>query len=307
MKIEVNTQNENQISTIDNTSNEEKLIKKKHPLLKRTFIFLTLLIILLVSYSRYIEPNIIVTKEYKIESTKLPDSFHGLKIVQFSDIHYGTTIDLKKLNDIIDNINELKPDIIFFTGDLFDKNIVINNEDKTNIINALNRLECTLYKYAIYGDEDLNYNFYKEIMDLSNFKLLDNENTLIYYEDTTPIELIGFNTMSNNPNYIIVTNYVDKIDTTNLYKIVLTHETNSIDHFINYHPDLILAGDTLGGLIKVPFLKPLFLNTNSSKYYREYYKINQTDIFISNGLGTSNINSRFNNFPSISLYRLYKQ
>lgn len=297
------------ITTNEEQKKEEtKNIKehKKHFKLKIIFIILTLIIVSLICYSRFIEPKIIITKEYKIESNKIPNSFHGLKIVQFSDIHYGTTIDLDQLNKIVDDINKLKPDLIFFTGDLFDKNIIISNEDKTNIINTLKRLNCTLYKYAIYGDEDLNYPFYEEIMDLSGFKLLNNENTLLYYEDNIPIDIIGFNCLSTNPNYTIVTNYIDNYDTTNVYKIVLTHETNSIDNFITYNPDLVLAGDTLGGLINIPFLKPLILNDNSNKYYKDYYHINNTDIYISNGLGTSKVNSRFNNYPSISLFRLYK-
>lgn len=289
-----------------NEEEQETIEKKKHPKIKLFFIILTIIIVLFICYSRFIEPYIITIKEYKISSNKIPDSFHGLKIVHFSDIHYGTTVDLEKLNKIVDDINELKPDIIFFTGDLFDKNIVVSLEDKTNIINSLNRLNCTLYKYAIYGDEDLNYTIYEEIMDLSNFKLLDNENTLLYYEDSIPIDIIGFNCLSTNPNYTIVTNFVDNYDTTDVYKIVLTHETNSIDNFINYNPDLILAGDTLGGLINIPFLKPLFLNENSNQYYKDYYRINNTDVYISNGLGTGSVHSRFNNYPSISLYRLYK-
>ena len=280
--------------------------KKNHPKLKIFFIIMTIIIVALVCYSRFIEPNIITVKEYKITSNKIPDSFHGLKIVQFSDIHYGTTIDIDKLNKIVDDINKLKPDIIFFTGDLFDKNIIISTEDQTNITNSLSRLNCTLYKYAIYGDEDLDFPVYEEIMHSSNFKLLNNENTLLYYEDNIPIDIIGFNSLSTNPNYTIITNYVDDYDTTNVYKIVLTHETNSIDNFINYNPDLVLAGDTLGGLVNIPFLKPLFINANSNKYYKNYYRINNTDLYISNGLGTSTIHSRFNNYPSISLYRLYK-
>lgn len=300
--------NEQLLEPINKEEKKEEITEEpqKSSKLKIFFVILTIIIISFICYSRFIEPNIITTKEYKLTSNKIPNSFHGLKIVQFSDIHYGTTIDLDKLNKIVDNINALKPDIIFFTGDLFDANIIISNEDKTNIINTLKRLNCTLYKYAIYGDEDLNYSFYEEIMDLSDFKLLNNENTLLYYEDNIPIDIIGFNCISTNPNYTIVTNYIDNYDTTNVYKIVLTHETNSIDNFINYNPDLVLAGDTLGGLINIPFFKPLILNDNSNKYYKDHYHINNTDIYISNGLGTSKINSRFNNYPSISLYRLYK-
>ena len=143
-------------------------------------------------------------------------------------------------------------------------------------------------------------------MNLADFKILNNESTLLYYEDNIPIEIIGFNIIDSNPNYTIVTDYIDELDTSNYYKIVLIHEPDSLDNFINYNPNLILSGHSLGGLIEIPGFKPLFLNKNSQKYYQDYYKINNTDIYISNGLGTSNINYRFNNTPSFNLYRLYK-
>ena len=236
----------------------------------------------------------------------MPESFHGLKIVQFSDIHYGTTINKKELDNITEKINNLKPDIIFFTGDLLDKNITITEEIKKELISSLNNLDCTLYKYAIYGDEDLENDEYKDILNNSNFKLLEDHSTLLYYEDIIPIEITGYNPIITSPNYTILTNYVDEQDTTNYYKIVLSHEPDSIDKFINYNPNLVLSGHSLGGLIKIPYLKPIFLKENSKKYYENYYKLKNTDFYISNGLGTSGINARFNNHPSINLYRFYK-
>lgn len=284
----------------------EQTPKTKNKKLKNILTFIIILIILFIIYARYICPKFINVKEYKIESNIIADSFHGLKIIHFSDLHYGTTFDTKQLNKIVNKINELKPDIIFFTGDLINKNINITAENKNEIIDALKKLNPTLYKYAIYGDEDYENEYYNEIMNLADFKILNNESTLLYYEDNIPIEIIGFNIIDSNPNYTIVTDYIDELDTSNYYKIVLIHEPDSLDNFINYNPNLILSGHSLGGLIEIPGFKPLFLNKNSQKYYQDYYKINNTDIYISNGLGTSNINYRFNNTPSFNLYRLYK-
>lgn len=283
--------------------NEEK---KDHPLLKRILIYIIIFFIILISYCCFIETSLVNIKEYKIESTIIPDSFHGLKIVHFSDIHYGTTINKKQLERIINNINDLKPDVIFFTGDLIDKNITTTPEIEEELKSSLSKLECTLYKYAIYGNEDYNNEKYKEIITSSNFILLDNESKLLYYKDKTPIEITGFNSTDTQPNYTILTNMIDEIDTTNLYKIVLTHEPDSIDNFIIYKPNLVLSGHSLGGLIKVPFLKPIFLQNNAKTYYEDYYNLNNTNLYISNGLGTSGINARFNNRPSINFYRIYK-
>lgn len=285
---------------------EKNEIHHNNPLLNKIILIGIFIIILFIMYISLIGTKVIETKEYKVESTILPSSFHGIKIVQFSDIHYGTTINKKQLDIIVTKINNLKPDIIIFTGDLIDKNITSTDNIKKELIDSLSKLECSLYKYAIYGNEDYTNKDYKEIITTANFTLLDNESTLLYYKDTTPILITGYNSQDTSPNYTIITNLVNEINTSKFYKIVLSHEPDSIDNFIIYKPNLVLSGHSLGGLIELPFIKPLFLNKGSKNYYKDYYKINDTDFYISNGLGTSGINARFNNHPSISLYRLYK-
>lgn len=287
-------------------SNEKEEETKDHPLLKKFIIIFIIILIILITYCHISATSIIDVKEYKVEAQNIPDSFHGLKIIQFSDLHYGTTINKKQLDKIITKINELKPDIIFFTGDLIDKNITTTPEIIEELKNSLSNLECSLYKYAIYGNEDNSNDNYEDIITSSGFTLLNNESTLLYYKDSTPILITGYNTINTNPNYTVITNPIEEIDPSNLYKIVLTHEPDSIDNFILYNPNLVLSGHSLGGTINIPFIKPLFLQDNAKKYYQDFYQIDNTKLYISNGLGTSGINGRFNNNPSINLYRIYK-
>lgn len=285
---------------------KEQKTKEQHPLLNKIILTIIITIIILVSYSTMIEPKFINIKEYKIESKLIPDSFHGTKIVQFSDIHYGTTINKKQLERIANKINELKPDIIVFTGDLLDKNISLTQNTEEELTTYLSSLKCSLYKYAIFGDEDLDNKKYQEIMTKSGFTILDNKSIPLYYKDTTPILIAGYNPIITKPNYTILTDFIDNQDPTNYFKIVLTHEPDSIDKFINYNPNLVLSGHSLGGSIDLKFTKPLMLPTNSTKHFEDYQKIKNTDLYISNGLGTTGLNARFLNPPSINLYRLYK-
>lgn len=287
-------------------SNEKEEETKDHPLLKKFIIIFIIILIILIAYCHISATSIIDVKEYKVEAQNIPDSFHGLKIIQFSDLHYGTTINKKQLDKIINKINDLKPDIIFFTGDLIDKNITTTPEIIEELKSSLSNLECSLYKYAIYGNEDNSNDNYEDIITSSGFTLLNNESTLLYYKDSTPILITGYNTINTNPNYTVITNPIEEIDPSNLYKIVLTHEPDSIDNFILYNPNLVLSGHSLGGTINIPFIKPLFLQDNAKKYYQDFYQIDNTKLYISNGLGTSGINGRFNNNPSINLYRIYK-
>lgn len=279
------------------------VIKKPH-YFKKFLIVLGVLFLLIILYAYFIGTAFLDVKEYKIESSTIPDSFNGFKIVHISDIHYGI-INKSKLENMISKVNELKPDIIFFTGDLIDKNIKPTEELKNELTNSLSKLNST-YKYAILGNEDYNNELYKDIITSSDFILLENEAKLLYYKDTTPIEIIGFNSIETSPNYDDINNLLEDIDENTLYKIVLIHEPDSLDSIINYEPDLILSGHTLGGLVKLPFGTPLFLPDNAKKYYEDYYEINNSKIFISNGIGTSNLSIRLNNHPSINFYRFYK-
>ena len=83
------------------TINKEPETKKQHPILNKILLTIIIVFLSITAYSTLIEPKIISVKEYKIESDQIPESFHGFKIVQLSDIHYGTTINsyqLKKNN-----------------------------------------------------------------------------------------------------------------------------------------------------------------------------------------------------------------
>ena len=284
---------------------EEEIEEEKTPsLLFKIFLFLGFIFILTCIYSFIICPNYFKAREYKVESTRLPSSFNGLKIVQFADIHYGTTINKKQLDKIVNKINELKPDIIFFTGDLIDKNIVPTDNIQQEIIDSLSKLNATLYKYAVQGNEDDNEIFSK-LLDQSGFKVLNNETTLLYYKSNSPIAISGFNNIASNPNYSTINDSIEDLDINTLYHIVLIHESNALDSIIDYNPDLVLSSGTLGG--KIRLFKPLSLPKNANKYYDDYQKINETDFYISNGLGTTGLNLRFNNAPSFNLYRLYKE
>ena len=283
---------------------EEIEEKEFNPILKKILIFLIIIIVLFISYSMFIEPNLLNVKEYKLESNKISTNFHGTKIIQFSDLNYGTYFTEKDLIKLVDKINELKPEILLFNGNLIDSNIKLDENNTKILIKELSRIDYPLYKYAVYGSNDYNQTF-EHIMKESGFTILDNESTLLYYKDEIPIVLYGFNLNKKEIDYNILNEPIDEIDTTKFYKIVLSHSPNVIDNLKSHNPDLVLSGSTLGGLIDLEFTKPLFLN--ETKYYEDYYKINKTNLYISNGLGTSNINMRFNNVPSFNFFRLYKK
>ncbi len=288
---------------------EEKEIddeeEKKPSLLKKVIMFIIFLIILVVVYSIYIEPKYFLkVNEYGVKINNYNEKINGLKIVHFADIHYGTTIGKKELNRVIKEINEIEPDIVIYSGDLFDKNIKLNSDSKNYIIEMFSGIEAKLYKYAIYGDEDYKEkDEYKNILESSNFILLDNQAKVLYVDDV-PIVIAGINDSETN-DYGFINSTEDK-DYSSYFRIVIDHKIDNVDKYLDKNPDLVITSHSLGGIVRIPFIGGIINLDEAKKYKDNYNKSNNTIIYNSYGLGTSNWNFRFNNFPSIDLYRIYK-
>lgn len=284
--------------------NEEKeeIVEKRS---YKKLIIVILIIISVISglllYMRFVSTAGLVIKEYGINDKSIPSEFDGFKIVHFSDLHYNTTHGKKELTKIVKKINNLRADIVVFTGDLLDDRIDITKKDKEDLSKLLNDIECKLFKYGISGNHDYLDDDIDEIFINGGFKYLRNEFEDIYLDGMDPIRIYGFpSSIKDVPDYTVYEGDKD------IYSIVLIHEPDSLDEIIDFNPDLVFAGHSHGGQVRVPFFGALYTPVGSKKYYDEYYKVKNTEMFISSGIGTSRMKFRFMNKPSINLYRIYK-
>ena len=271
--------------------------------MKKVIIVIAVILLSSFLYSRFINTNGFKIVENTISITNIPDAFQDFKIVQFSDLLINSTKNVNDLENIVNQINEMKPDIIVFTGDLIYRDYNISEEEIENIKVNLKKLDCTLYKYAIIGDNDAeNVDLYKEIINDSGFILLDNQSSYIFYKDVTPIKITGITDINNLDNALYI---ADELET--FYNIALTHEPDNIDTLANKDIDLVLAGHSLLGQIRVPFWGGILKKDGANKYLDDNYTTNNTQLFVSGGLGTdNNIPFRLFNKPQINLYRLKK-
>lgn len=278
----------------------------------RKFIVITCVIILIISglllYSRFIATSGLNVKEYKVVNDKIIDEYHGLKIVHLSDIHFGSTITENDLDHLVNKVNELNPDIVVITGDIIDERI---SYDKNILIDYLKKIQSKLGKFAISGNHDLPLDDFNSIVEESGFTNLDNTYKLIYANSSKPIIISGISSnYSDSSNIGTKTakfdNYIANLtdDIKPIYSILLIHEPDFIDSLNIDNYDLILAGHSHGGQVKLPLIKKLYTPYGAKKYYDEYYKVNQTDLYISSGLGTSKLKFRLFNRPSINFYRI---
>lgn len=253
---------------------------------KKFFLIILIIIFLIflsIIYCRFKATTGLKVYEYKVTDSTIPDSFHGVKVVQFSDIYFGNTVNIDYLNNIVSHINKLNPDIVVFTGDLMNRDV--DDDTKNKIIESLSSINTVIGKYAIKGDSDTD--FFNSIMKSSGFINLSGTSVEVYYKGNTPIILSNVDVPSE------------------LFDILLIHEPDSIDNFEN-KSNLVLAGHSLNGQINLPIIKKLFLKNGAKKYYNGYYNIDGTPLYVSSGIGTTDFKYRLFNKPSITLYRLTK-
>lgn len=276
-------------------------VKKKHPI--RTFFFsIILIIVLTVVYARYIGTSGLFVKEYSIKSSNITDTYNGLKIAHFSDFHYGRTTYLDELKNLIKDINKTKPDIIVFTGDFVDRDYKLSDQDMSLVIDQLKKLNSTYGNYYVNGNHDNKYDKFYQMFDSAGFINLNNNYDVIYNENNETILITGLGTKKD-------TKYLNEVfDNKNYnYKINIMHYPDYYEDIEMYNYDLVLAGHSHNGQVRIPFYGAIKTPNNAKEYYKPYYKIKNTDFYISSGIGVSEYNFRLFNRPSYNLYRLIKK
>ena len=266
-------------------------------ILTKIIIALTMLLSILL-YSRFIGIKGLKTNEITLKEN-IPESYDGLKIIHFADIHYKKAITEKDIKKLIKEINRNKPDIIFFTGDIINNNYKLTNQDTNFLIKQLSKLETKYGIFATLGEQDeKDKDNVKNIYIQSNITILDNNTTTIQNENNDKILIIGLTNTENIPT----------IDTKIPYKIILTHQPDNTDTILKTinNPSLILSSHSLNGSINLPIIKRLFLPKGAKKYFKPFYQIKDTKLYITNGIGVNQINFRLFNKPSINFYRLKK-
>ena len=124
----------------------------------------------------------------------------GLKIVQISDLHLGSFASTKPVERAVGMINELKPDLIFFTGDL------VNDiaDEALPFIPILGQLKAKYGVYSSLGNHDYgdyvpwsdatqkqaNLNKIKSIHGQNGWKILNNRNEVLSIGGAT-LAIIG--------------------------------------------------------------------------------------------------------------------
>ena len=183
-RIELNKDKQKDIDREKQKAVVKKIVKR----IVLSIIIIFFLVFFSFLYITKIGTTFLIVNEKAIINNKLPESFSGLKVIQFGDLHYNNN---QLLEETVEEIVKRKPDLILFTGDLLGKEELTSNNRK-KLVKELKKLDASLGKYAVLGESD-NDEALSILVDCG-FKILDNTNEFIYNESNEPIMLVGLNT-----------------------------------------------------------------------------------------------------------------
>lgn len=270
-------------------------MKKK---IKSLFMILLLFIILIVCYSRYIEPERLVVKEITVETEM---DIEKCRIVFFTDTHFGALYDEEHIERIVEMINEWDADIVIFGGDLLD-NYARDKEilDMEYLQEELSGIEAKVGKYAVFGNHDYGggaIRIYEDFMNNCGFHVLNDE--IVFLEEFN-IEIIGFD------DYLLGQTEADFYHIQSEYfHLIAMHEPITSKFIESTGENFILSGHTHGGQVSVPFFTKKLLPNGSDQFVKGFYSMNGTEtdtatqVYVSSGIGLTKYPFRFFNIPEI--------
>lgn len=259
-------------------------------------------------------------RKLKIRFKKLPAKFNGLKIIQLSDFHLGSLLNhVSFVEDVVDRVNMLNPDIILFTGDF-----VNNTADEVDkFVPILKRLKSKYGNFSILGnhdygeylrwnsqaDKDNNLSRLKKLQNDIGLDLILNDNRKLKI-DNDEIELIGVENwgLPPFPQYGDLNKAMKNVNE-NSFKILMSHDPTHWDEEVleKTNIDLTLSGHTHGAQfgIEIPGWRWSPVNIRYERWGGLYSEGDQ-HLNVNTGIGFIGFPGRVGMPPEITLIELEK-
>lgn len=256
---------------------------KRGILTRRRFIFASLLAApaLVWSDAAYVEPHWVKTHTIKLGK----DPTH--RIVQITDIHHKG--DRPYLESVVAKINRLSPDAVCFTGDLIEQKEFI-----PEVLAVLQQIKSPLY--GVPGNHD--YWSHASFAEIEKAFAATGGAWLMDKQAMTAdgrVQITGVTCLHGSPAPLP--------PRTGVKNIMLLHYPLMGERVT--HPfDLLLAGHSHGGQVRLPFYGPFVVPYWVGKYDMGMFHVPSGPLYVNPGLGWLLTPLRFNCRPEITVFEI---
>ncbi|MDO5520153.1 MAG: metallophosphoesterase [bacterium] len=243
-----------------------------------------LLTAIILTYGFFNIRNVVET-DYSVYTEK-DIRQEGYRVAMISDLHYGTTMNEKKLQSYCDKISQEKPDLVVLCGDIVDEDTT--KEEMQSALKILSSIKSTYGTYYVYGNHDLNNyaskpNYtkeqLKEELEQNSIRILKDE-TVTISNDFAIVGRndIGFAKEEPRKSNEDLMREVDQKD----FILLLDHQPCELKENDQTGFDLQLSGHTHNGQIwPVGILSKLFGINEMSYGYKQF---SHMQVIVSSGM-----------------------
>ncbi len=294
-------------------------------------------------WPRFIEPNLLRVTRLTLPIRNLPSTLLGLRIVHFSDLHFGPDVSDRYLSRLAETILRLRGDLLVFTGDFINYAKLVQPQ---RLKTFLSRLSAPLGCFAILGNHD--YEAYVGINGEGEYDTIENvpmeavkalkrlwskhplakrhaERLKILHPHEQLLDLLKespFQLLHNTTKQVVIEKtglnicglgeYMAKDFhptqafanyDTTLPGIILAHNPDAVSQLKNYPGDLILSGHIHGGQVNLPWVRDRFIVCESPEFCQGSFKVDGRWLYVSRGVG-SPIRFRWCTVPEVTAITL---
>jgi predicted MPP superfamily phosphohydrolase len=222
---------------------------------------------------------------FRVKRRKLGD--RGKRLAHLTDLHYkgGRSY----LERVVARINHEKPDAVLCTGDFIEK-----REYLAEALEILGNLEAPLF--AVPG----NHDFWGGA-DFDALAKCCSDTGGRWLEDETFVH-DGWLNLTGVIEPDFAQSSVSPVEASDTFRVLLCHYPAIVDSLVvNQTYDLILAGHSHGGQVRLPFFGPLILPSHVGGYDMGWFDLPCGPLHVSTGIGTYFIPIRFCCRPDVAI------
>jgi predicted MPP superfamily phosphohydrolase len=210
----------------------------------------------------------------------LPPAFHGLRIVQISDIHHGLFLPKEWLSEAVKQANWLNPDIIALTGDF----VTYSRRNIGPAAELLGRLRARHGVYAVLGNHDFRVDpdAVTQALTRQHIEVLRNRHISLRFGGES-LYVAGVDDYGYGADLRRAVRGVPQNSAT----VLLAHNPRVIHLASRNNVSLVLSGHTHGGQVNIPLLGTVYGRSPERLRYKiGWDRMGATQIYVSRGIGT---------------------
>jgi predicted MPP superfamily phosphohydrolase len=230
------------------------------------------------AHARFIEPTYL-----RVTNFRLPRGRGDCRFVHFTDFHHKGDVDYAA--DMVRTINDLKPEFVCFTGD-----VVEQARFAPEALRFIQQIQAPVYGSP--GNHDywshVSFPEFERAFAATGGAWLVDRSIVLPEHD---LELVG---MALRGIHAFGPPKAGR-------RILLMHYPAMAGQLHEHTFDLILAGHSHGGQVRLPFVGPLIVPHGVGPYNLGYYDTPGGPLYVNAGIGTYRIPIRLNCRPEITV------